>query len=154
MKWGSSLSTGKSEDMLSTSGGVSENSSGGGLVGAGGGRRSRQNSSRVDYDDAKSMSIVGSALSGSPPPGSMMSRSQRSSDGKLAATGRRRTDELSRNLSHTTISSGSERIDTAEGAEKGPTVILEPGRPTALERRWIDEVCREKEKCVVERFEK
>ena len=57
-------------------------------------------------------------------------------------------------MSGTTISSGSERIGGGEGLEKGPSVILEPGRPTALERRWIDEMCREKEKSVVERFEK
>lgn len=118
--------------------------------------RSR-NSSRADLDDTRSMSIVGSALSGSPPPGTMLSRSQRS-DGALGRIGgktRRSQADLVKAMSGTTYSStsASERL-LEEQNEKVPSVLLEPGRPTALERRWLDEICRDKDKAVVEKFEK
>lgn len=167
MKWGTSGGGGAGgakayDDLLSTSGsGRSESYASSDHSGEGGRRRSRQNS-RIDLDDTRGMSIVGSALSNSPPVGAggatMLSRSQRSMEGNNKLGGRKRTQtEVLRGLSGaggTTVSSGSERLEPHAHAEKGPSVILEPGRPTALERRWIDEISREKEKSVVERFER
>jgi hypothetical protein len=89
------------------------------------------------------MIIVGSALSNSPP----ISRSLQSPKSM-----RRRTGLGGRALSATTTySSGSERH---EETVRGPSISLEPGRPTARESRWLNEMCREKEKSIVEKFDR
>ncbi|KAK4058754.1 Nitrogen permease regulator 3 [Microbotryomycetes sp. JL221] len=146
LKWSHSNPRGHRDDGASTSDGAPRSSSDRSY-----GERSRTNS-RVDLDDTKNMVIVGSALSGSPP--AHLSRSQQSSSRLLhAGTRRNKTQsDLTRAFSGTTLSSqSSQRPDESE---KGTSVIVEPGRPTALERKWIDEICRDKDKHVVQKFEK
>ncbi|KAL8276331.1 hypothetical protein RQP46_011256 [Phenoliferia psychrophenolica] len=43
---------------------------------------------------------------------------------------------------------------TTDEDNKGPSIILEPGRPTAVESKWLLEICREKDKSVVEKFDR
>ena len=55
----------------------------------------------------------------------------------------------SRTLS--TFSSNSER---PEEVDLLPSFILDPGRPSEVERRWLSEMCRDKDPAIVERFNK
>lgn len=141
MKWANS-GTNLHAEMSSSAGGRSISD------------RSR-NSSRADLDDTRSMSIVGSALSGSPPLGTMLSRSQRSEgmSAKLSGRARRSQTDILKSMSGCSSNGTSERL-LEEQNEKVPSVILEPGRPSTLERRWLDEICRDKDRSVVERFDK
>ncbi|KAK4705621.1 nitrogen permease regulator 3, partial [Phenoliferia sp. Uapishka_3] len=117
----------------------------GGGSGGSGALRIKGGAGRFDLEDARAMSIVGSALSNSPPL-SRSAQSNRSARRRTLTAGRGRT------LSSNTFSSnGSER---QEETFKGATIILEPGRPTAIESKWLSEICREKEKSVVDKFEK
>jgi len=59
--------------------------------------------------------------------------------------------QRAKGLSTATYSSHSERLDEANLA---PSVIVEPGRPSMLESRWISEICRDKDKAVVDKFER
>ncbi|KAM0753536.1 hypothetical protein T439DRAFT_353332 [Meredithblackwellia eburnea MCA 4105] len=131
--------------------GAGSNSSAGAL---GGTRLVRHGVGRPDFEDTKAMAIVGSVLSNSPPVGMVLSRSSQSNR-SFGATGRRRTltsqSQKGKAFSGTTYSSVDERN---EEVEKGPSIILEPGRPSAVESKWISEICREKEKTVVDKFEK
>ncbi|GAA5938359.1 hypothetical protein JCM3775_000871 [Rhodotorula graminis] len=59
--------------------------------------------------------------------------------------------QRAKGLSTATYSSHSERLDEGNLA---PSVIVEPGRPSMLESRWISEICRDKDKAVVDKFER
>ncbi|GAA5835292.1 hypothetical protein JCM9279_004498 [Rhodotorula babjevae] len=59
--------------------------------------------------------------------------------------------QRAKGLSRATYSSHSERLDEGNLA---PSVIVEPGRPSMLESRWISEICRDKDKAVVDKFER
>ena len=48
-----------------------------------------------------------------------------------------------------TFSSNSER---PEEVDLLPSFILDPGRPSEVERRWLSEICRDREPAIVERF--
>ncbi|KAM0792404.1 hypothetical protein ACM66B_005083 [Microbotryomycetes sp. NB124-2] len=146
LKWSHSNARGHRDDVSSTSDGAPRSSSERSY-----GERSRT-SSKIDLADTKNMAIVGSAVSGgSPPPNAaLLSKSQQS--GSRLLHGNRRKTDMSRAYSGTTLSSQSSQ--KPEDSEKGTSVIVEPGRPTALERNWIDEICRDKDKHAVHRFEK
>lgn len=125
---------------------------------------------RLDVEDTKGMTIVsGSAVSGGESPrDSPVSMSQKSASmfaarmtAATTAGGRKRPGTRShhsgsgyrsgRGFSTATVSSHSERPD--EGTSS-PSVIVEPGRPSMLERRWLSEMCRDKEASVVAKFER
>ena len=50
-----------------------------------------------------------------------------------------------------TFSSNSER---PEEVDLLPSFILDPGRPSEVERRWLSEICRDKDPGIVEKFNK
>lgn len=109
----------------------------------------RRKGSRTDLDDVAEMVIVGSALSNSPP----VSRSAQSARMRKRNTGMSESWGHKSRLSAYTFSSGSERPEPEE-SERGTSVVLEPGRPTAAESKWLGEICRDKDQAVVERFER
>lgn len=125
---------------------------------SGGGRSGK--GARTSVEDTRAMAIVGSAVSGSPP----LSRSAAALK-FAAAANRPRTSSL--NPAHaapkpkpsaTGPGTGTGTFSSASASERpdevsrGPSVILEPGRPQALEGRWLREMERDKGEAEVEAF--
>lgn len=165
--------------QLSTSAGAaSEHSFGASSRRSDGSKLPRPNlssSTRPDYDDTRGMVIVsGSAVSGGSPrdallPASMaLSQSQKSASmfatrmadrrrrptGAGPGTGTRSQHSGSgfrKGFSTATMSSQSERPDETSST---PSVIVEPGQPSMLESRWLNEMCRDKESSLVGKFER
>ncbi|GAA5868309.1 hypothetical protein JCM1840_005630 [Sporobolomyces johnsonii] len=118
--------------------------------------RSRQSSVRAELDDTRGMAIVGAGLSGSPYESSLSRSAQsvlsmRAMRKRTTPTSQNSHGQRSKRLSAATFSSNSER---PEEVAPGPAIIVEPGRPSMLESRWLSEICRDKDKATVERFEK
>ncbi|GAA5954783.1 hypothetical protein JCM21900_005903 [Sporobolomyces salmonicolor] len=118
--------------------------------------RSRQSSVRAELDDTMGMAIVGAGLSGSSYEASLSRSAQsvlsmRAMRKRTTPTSQNSHGQRSNRLSAATFSSNSER---PEEVAPGPAVIVEPGRPSMLESRWLSEVCRDKDKATVGRFEK
>jgi hypothetical protein len=114
------------------------------------GRRGKNG--RADNEDTKGMLIVATSGAGSSASGSALSLSPAMSTSFQSRMARRRLAEGMRRGSMSTFSEGSEKMEQDE-AGKGPSVIIEPGRPSALEVRWINEMSRDKDKVVVENFD-
>lgn len=130
----------------------------------------RRKGSKPDLEDSKGMAIVGgSALSISPsiptiPPSQSFSRSFQASSIRVSNAGsgggsstglRKLGGKNSRRTMSTTTFSSANSVDGGDEEQKGrPSIILEPGRPSALEQRWLVEICRGKEKSVVEKFDR
>ena len=120
---------------------------------------------RLDVEDTKGMVIVsGAATGGGSPRDSPVSMSQKSASMLAArmAAARKRPGAArshhsgsgyrgSKGFSTATMSSHSERPDEASSL---PSVIVEPGRPSMLERRWLSEMCRDKDSADVAKFER
>ncbi|GJN88496.1 hypothetical protein Rhopal_001462-T1 [Rhodotorula paludigena] len=140
----SNLSTSASEHSF-----LSHISAGGSDSGidAASGRRSRQGSqgdfgmSGSPRDSSLSTSARSATMSARFPPRVRGGGGSQSGSG----TGRRK------GYSTATYSSHSERLDETSVA---PTVIVEPGRPTMLERRWLSEIVRDKDQALAEKFER
>lgn len=114
--------------------------------------RKRTTSARVDHDDSRSMAIVSTSPTSPPPPlarsqqSSMMMKLPRNRRNSILGSGTGRSRTLS------TFSSNSERPD--DRLTSGTTIILEPGRASAVESRWLKEIAREKDSVIVEKFER
>ncbi|GAA6026990.1 hypothetical protein JCM8097_006020 [Rhodosporidiobolus ruineniae] len=126
--------------------------------------RSRQSTcsaaARADLNDARGMSIVGeddpAGETHYSPKESQLSRSAQSatmgSEKLRRRSGPTSHGQRSKGLSSAFSShSQSERQDELQA---GPSVIIEPGRPSMLESRWLSEMCRDKDKAVVQKFER
>lgn len=122
--------------------------------------------SRPDGIDARGMAIVGgSAVSISPTlskGSSLLSHSfsrsfQKTSTlmlgGKQKVGGGGKGSNRAMSI-NTFSSNASNDKREEEEVRMSPSVILEPGRPSAMESRWIVEICRDQDKGVVEKFEK
>ncbi|GAA5888026.1 hypothetical protein JCM6882_000255 [Rhodosporidiobolus microsporus] len=107
--------------------------------------RSRQ-SSKPDLEDAKAMAIISTVGS---PRESPLSRSAQSAT--MSFERPKRKTARSKGISSATFSSHSERPDEQSSS---PSVIVEPGRPSMLESRWLSEMCRDKDPSVVQKFER
>lgn len=113
--------------------------------------RKRTSSARADHDETMNMAIISTSPLSPPLPRSqqsaMMMKLPRNRRNSTLAPGN--NSGRSRTLS--TFSSNSERI---EDDIKAPTIILEPGRPSMIESRWLTEICRGKDQAVVAKFDK
>lgn len=128
-------------------------------------RASVGTTTRLDVEDTKGMVIVsGAATGGGSPRDSPISMSQKSASmlaARMAAARKRPGGARShhsgsgyrgsKGFSTATMSSHSERPDEASSL---PSVIVEPGRPSMLERRWLSEMCRDKDSADVAKFER
>ncbi|GAA5928834.1 hypothetical protein JCM10213_002567 [Rhodosporidiobolus nylandii] len=145
---GSGAEDGTSSALSTSLSGASDHSFGGRSG------RSRQSSKR-DLDDARGMSIVGGDGVVGSPRDLLLSRSAQSGSALAAMSGEKLKKKAlagrSKGLSTATFSSHSER---PEELSLDPSVIVEPGRPSLLESRWLSEMCRDKDKAVVEKFER
>ncbi|GAA6051149.1 hypothetical protein JCM3770_002563 [Rhodotorula araucariae] len=101
--------------------------------------------------DALAMAVVPGGGAGADD--SLLSTSARSASMHARPVRCRRAAPAQRakGLSTATYSSHSERMDETNMA---PSVIVEPGRPSMLESRWISEMCRDQDKAVVDKFER
>ncbi|GAA5947319.1 hypothetical protein JCM3765_001624 [Sporobolomyces pararoseus] len=124
--------------------------------------RSRQTSVRPDLDDTKGMEIKlsGAATSGSPQNQNGESLLSRSASSVLSARALRMGKKAPTSLGSgsgrvrpSTVSDHSEDLRDEKG-ESGPSVIVEPGRPSMYESRWLSEMCKGKDAATVDRFEK
>ncbi|BGP38026.1 Nitrogen permease regulator 3 [Rhodotorula kratochvilovae] len=106
---------------------------------------SRSGGGGEDDEAARGMAVVSGGADDSPlsTSASMHARAVRC---RRAAPAQR-----AKGLSTATYSSHSERMDETNMA---PSVIIEPGRPSMLESRWISEMCRDQDKAVVDKFER
>ncbi|GAA5841542.1 hypothetical protein JCM11251_001256 [Rhodosporidiobolus azoricus] len=107
--------------------------------------RSRQ-SSKPDLEDARTMAIISNV--GSPKESAL---SQSAQSATMSFERSRRKTAKSKGISSATFSSHSERPDELSST---PSVIVEPGRPSMLESRWLSEMCRDKDPSVVQKFER
>ncbi|GAA5931401.1 Npr3p [Sporobolomyces koalae] len=126
--------------------------------------RSRQTSVRPEVEDTRGMEIklngfVGSPTRGGGGPGeSMLSQSASSvlSARALRMAGRRgpnSTGSGSGRIRPSTVSDHSE--DQRDERDNGePSIIVEPGRPSMYESRWLSEICKGKDPATIERFER
>ncbi|GAA6006448.1 hypothetical protein JCM11491_004964 [Sporobolomyces phaffii] len=137
--------------------------------------RSRQTSVRPELDDTRGMEIklssggVGTATTtttmGIASPNahgeSLLSRSASSVLSaralRMAGAGRRAPTSVgsasqSGRVRPSTVSDHSE--DHRDDPVHGPSVIVEPGRPSMYESRWLSEMCKGKDAATVDRFEK
>ncbi|GAA6061576.1 hypothetical protein JCM10212_004326 [Sporobolomyces blumeae] len=136
-----------------------------------GGHRSRQSSVRPEIDDTRGMEIKLSGTVGSPGAAgagtgdAYLSRSASSvlsaralrmsrtkppsfGSGGAGAGGRGKSATYS---SHSQSQSEDPRADESGG---GTSVIVEPGRPSMYESRWLSEMCKGKDAATVDRFER
>ncbi|KAJ8295533.1 Nitrogen permease regulator 3 [Rhodotorula toruloides] len=159
---GMSVSSSRPDDagMLSTSASAASDhsfgtnrSDGHSSTGGGGGRSARQSSVRPDFDDARGMTVVSGAADPLSPREGLLSSSAKSATKSMRRTRTPRSQQghRSKGLSTATYSSHSDRPDETALT---PTVIVEPGRPSMLESRWLSEMCRDKDKFVVDKFER
>lgn len=141
--------------------------SGSSAAGGGGERtRARTSSARLDFNDTRSMAIVGMGIGSSS--GEVLSRSAGSMSQSLrvrsmlaagatmSAGGSSGGGKRDRGFSTTASSNGINKMNDGEDEDDmdRSTVLLEPGRPTARESRWLSEICTGKEREVVARFER
>jgi hypothetical protein len=130
--------------------------------------RSRQTSVRPELDDTKGMEIKLSGASvvvggGSPQNANGESLLSRSASSVLSGralrmgmSGRKAPNSLgsgSGKVRPSTVSDHSEDLRDEKGGT-GPSVIVEPGRPSMYESRWLSEMCKGKDAATVDRFEK
>ncbi|GAA6023693.1 hypothetical protein JCM10207_008751 [Rhodosporidiobolus poonsookiae] len=119
-----------------------------------GGRSGRsRHSSKPDLDDARGMAIVdgGSGVAGSPRDSPLSTSARSATMGSEKLRKRAQQAAKGRGISTATYSSHSERPDEQSSA---PSVIVEPGRPSMLESRWLSEMCRDQDKAVIDKFER
>lgn len=111
-------------------------------------KRSITSSARFDDEDSRLMAIVSTS-----PTEPTLARSYQSSMlMKLSKGGRNALAPTARRSR--TLSTFSSNSDRPEDIIKGTTIILEPGRPSLLESRWLAEMTREKDSAVAEKFER
>ncbi|BGP22893.1 nitrogen permease regulator 3 [Rhodotorula toruloides] len=124
-----------------------------GSAGGSGGKAARQPSVRPDFDDARGMTMVSDTTDPLSPRVGLLSTSARSATMSVrrTRTPRNQQGHRSKGLSTATYSSHSDRPDETALT---PTVIVEPGRPSMLESRWLSEMCRDKDKVIVDKFER
>jgi hypothetical protein len=135
-----SLDRNSTEGSSSIGGSVEES------VGSAGKRRT---TSRFDDEDSRSMAIVSTS-----PTEPLLSRSNQSSMMMKLSRTRMNSTLAPNNGRSRTLSTFSSNSDRPDDVIKGATIILEPGRPSLLESRWLVEMAREKDSVVAEKFER
>ncbi|GAA5900236.1 Npr3p [Sporobolomyces salmoneus] len=123
--------------------------------------RSRQTSVRAELDDTKGMEIKLSGTAVGSPNANGESLLSRSASSVLSG----RALRMGSKKAPTSLGSGSGKVRPStvsdhsedprdEKGGNGPSVIVEPGRPSMYESRWLSEMCRGKDAATVDRFEK
>ena len=162
---GLSVDETSSSSVLSTSvGGTSDHSLTGGfnqrgVVNDAFHPRSRQTSVRPELDDTKGMEIKLSGTIGSPgnTGEAFLSKSASSVLSVRALRMAKKTPtSFGSGNGRPRPSTVSDHSEEQRGDEKGsgPSIIVEPGRPSMYESRWLSEMCKGKDTATVDRFEK
>lgn len=146
---------------------------GGGGVGDAFYPRSRQTSVRPELDDTNGMEIKLSGAAGASPSNAAAAATASSARADEAMLSRSASSVLSARalrmgrdrkaptsfgsggkVRPSTVSDHSDDPRDGGATTRGPCVIVEPGRPSMYESRWLSEMCKGKDATTVDRFER